>query len=57
MRRIAVSRKGLKLLKLKRSALILEFFNLSKTVADMRSGLQAKLIKGYDGIHATEMFV
>ncbi|MDG6966246.1 MAG: V-type ATP synthase subunit D [Nitrososphaerota archaeon] len=57
MRRIAVSRKGLKLLKLKRSALILEFFNLSKTLADMRSGLQTKLVKGYEGIHATEMFV
>ncbi|MDG6957906.1 MAG: V-type ATP synthase subunit D, partial [Nitrososphaerota archaeon] len=57
MRRIAVSRKGLKLLKLKRSALILEFFNLSKTLADMRSGLQSKLVKGYEGIHATEMFV
>jgi V/A-type H+-transporting ATPase subunit D len=57
IRRIAVSRKGLKLLKLKRSALILEFFNLSKTLADARSGLQAKLAKGYEGIHATEMFV
>jgi V/A-type H+/Na+-transporting ATPase subunit D len=57
VRRIAMSRKGLKLLKLKRSALILEFFNLSKTLADMRSGLQAKLIKGYEGIHSTEMFV
>jgi V/A-type H+/Na+-transporting ATPase subunit D len=57
VRRIAMSRKGLKLLKLKRSALILEFFNLSKTLADMRSGLQAKLIKGYEGVHSTEMFV
>jgi V/A-type H+-transporting ATPase subunit D len=57
IRRIAISRKGLKLLKLKRSALILEFFNMSKTVADLRSGLQSKLIKGYEGIHATEMFV
>jgi V/A-type H+/Na+-transporting ATPase subunit D len=57
IRRIAISRKGLKLLKLKRSALILEFFNLSKTVADMRSGLQARLVKGYEGIHSTEMFV
>ena len=57
IRRIAVSRKGLKLLKLKRSALILEFFNLSKTLADARSGLQTKLVKGYEGIHATEMFV
>lgn len=57
IRRIAISRKGLKLLKLKRSALILEFFNMSKTVADLRSGLQARLIKGYEGIHSTEMFV
>src|SRR5271155_4179101 len=57
IRRIALSRKGLKLLKLKRSALIFEFFKMSKTVADLRSGLQAKLIKGYEGIHATEMFV
>jgi V/A-type H+-transporting ATPase subunit D len=57
IRRIAMSRKGLKLLKLKRSALILEFFKMSKTVADLRSGLQSKLIKGYEGIHSTEMFV
>jgi V/A-type H+/Na+-transporting ATPase subunit D len=57
IRRIAMSRKGLKLLKLKRSALIFEFFKMSKTVADLRSGLQAKLIKGYEGIHSTEMFV
>ena len=57
LRRIAVSRKGLKLLKLKRSALIFEFFNMSKTVADMRTELRSKLVKGYEGIHATEMFV
>src|ERR1700691_1046417 len=57
IRRIAMSRKGLKLLKLKRSALIFEFFNMAKTVADLRSGLQVKLIKGYEGIHSTEMFV
>jgi V/A-type H+-transporting ATPase subunit D len=57
IRRIAVSRKGLKLLKLKRSALIFEFFAVSKTVASLRSGLQAKLHTGYEGIHNTEMFV
>jgi len=57
IRRIAISRKGLKLLKLKRSALIFEFFKLAKTVADMRSGLQSRLVKGYEGIHSTEMFV
>lgn len=52
-----MSKKGLKLLKLKRSALILEFFNLSKKVADLRSGLQARLAVGYEGIHASEMIV
>ena len=57
IRRIAMSRKGLKLLKLKRSALILEFFNMSKKVASLRSGLQARLVKGYEGIHGSEMFV
>ena len=57
VRRIAMSKKGLKLLKLKRSALILEFFNLSKKVASLRSGLQSKLVLGYEGIHASEMFV
>jgi V/A-type H+/Na+-transporting ATPase subunit D len=57
VRRIAMSQKGLKLLKLKRSALILEFFKMSKKVADLRSGLQESLIKGYDGIHSSEMFV
>ena len=57
IRRIAISRKGLKLLKLKRSALIFEFFAVSKKVASLRSGLQAKLISGYEGIHNTEMFV
>jgi V/A-type H+-transporting ATPase subunit D len=57
IRRIATSKKGLKLLKLKRSALILEFFSMSKTVASMRSGLQEKLIQGYKGIHNAEMFV
>jgi V/A-type H+-transporting ATPase subunit D len=57
IRRIAMSQKGLKLLKLKRSALILEFFNMSKKVADLRSGLQERLAKGYEGIHSSEMFV
>ncbi|MDG6909130.1 MAG: V-type ATP synthase subunit D [Nitrososphaerota archaeon] len=57
VRRIAMSRKGLKLLKLKRSALIFEFFAVSKKIAALRSGLQAKLSSGYDSIHSTEMFV
>jgi V/A-type H+-transporting ATPase subunit D len=54
-RRIIVAKKGLKLLKLKRQALILEFFNTSKTIAALRSGLQAELIKGYQAIRMAEM--
>jgi V/A-type H+/Na+-transporting ATPase subunit D len=54
-RRIIVARKGLKLLKLKRQALILEFFNTSKSVASLRSGLQAELVKGYQSIRMAEM--
>ncbi len=54
-RRIIVAQKGLKLLKLKRQALILEFFNASKTAATLRSGLQSELIKGYQSIILAEM--
>ncbi|MGI0094198.1 MAG: V-type ATP synthase subunit D, partial [Nitrosotalea sp.] len=54
-RRIIVAKKGLKLLKLKRQALILEFFNTSKTVASLRSGLQTELVKGYQAIRMAEM--
>ncbi len=54
-RRIIVAKKGLKLLKLKRQALILEFFNTSKSVASLRSGLQTELIKGYQAIRMAEM--
>lgn len=54
-RRIIVAQKGLKLLKLKRQALILEFFNVSKTAATLRSGLQSELIKGYQSIRLAEM--
>lgn len=54
-RRIRIAQKGLKLLKLKRQALILEFFNISKTSARLRSELQAELIKGYQSIRMAEM--
>jgi V/A-type H+-transporting ATPase subunit D len=54
-RRIIVAKKGLKLLKLKRQALILEFFNASKTAAALRSGLQSELVKGYQSIRLAEM--
>jgi V/A-type H+-transporting ATPase subunit D len=54
-RRIVIAKKGLKLLKLKRQALILEFFSTSKTAATLRSGLQSELIKGYESIRMAEM--
>lgn len=54
-RRIKIAQKGLKLLKLKRQALILEFFNTSKTAASLRSVLQAELVKGYQSIRMAEM--
>ena len=54
-RRILIANKGLKLLKLKRQALILEFFNASKTAAALRSSLQSELMKGYQSIRMAEM--
>ena len=54
-RRIKIAQKGLKLLKLKRQALILEFFNTSKAATSLRSILQAELIKGYQSIRMAEM--
>ena len=54
-RRILIAKKGLNLLKLKRQALILEFFNTSKTAAALRGSLQSELIKGYESIRMAEM--
>ena len=54
-RRILIAKKGLKLLKLKRQALILEFFNTTKTATALRSGLQSELMKGYQSIRMAEM--
>lgn len=54
-KRIVIAKKGLKLLKLKRQALILEFFNTSKTAAALRESLQTELKKGYESIKLAEM--
>ena len=53
--RIKIAQKGLKLLKLKRQALILEFFNISKSSAKLRGQLNSELIKGYQSIRMAEM--
>ena len=42
-------------MKLKRQALILEFFSTSKTAAALRSSLQAELVKGYESIRMAEI--
>lgn len=54
-RRILIAKKGLKLLKLKRQALILEFFNISKTAAALRENLQVELQNGYESIRLAEL--
>lgn len=54
-RRILIAKKGLKLLKLKRQALILEFFSTSASAAALRESLQAELIKGYESIRMAEI--
>ncbi|MBI3842018.1 MAG: V-type ATP synthase subunit D, partial [Thaumarchaeota archaeon] len=54
-RRILIAKKGLKLLKLKRQALILEFFNTTKTATALRSSLQSELLKGYESVRMAEM--
>ena len=50
-----IAEKGLKLLKLKRQALILEFFSISKASARLRSELRSELIKSYQSIRMAEM--
>lgn len=54
-KRIKIAEKGLKLLKLKRQALIFEFFNISKSSARLRGELHSELIKGYQSIRMAEM--
>ncbi|MEM3670746.1 MAG: V-type ATP synthase subunit D [Thermoprotei archaeon] len=54
-RRIATARKGLRLLKLKRQALILEFFKMSRTVGAARTELREKLIAAYRNIRFADM--
>jgi len=53
--RIKIAQKGLKLLKLKRQALILEFFSISKASSRLRSELNSMLVKGYQSIRMAEM--
>ena len=54
-RRIVLAKKGLNLLKLKRSALIAEFFALSKQALQLRGDLQERIGRGYESIRMAEM--
>jgi len=54
-RRIVVAKKGLNLLKLKRSALIAEFFSMSREAMRLRGDLQARIARGYAAIRMAEM--
>ena len=54
-RRIVVAKKGLNLLKLKRTALIVEFFAISKEAMRLRGDLQKRIIRGYESIRMAEM--
>ncbi|MEM0128912.1 MAG: V-type ATP synthase subunit D [Thermoplasmata archaeon] len=54
-RRIALAKRGLNLLKLKRSALIAEFFALSKEAMRLRGDLARRVAQGYESIRFAEM--
>ncbi len=54
-RRIVIAKKGLNILKLKRQALILEFFGISKKAVSLRGDLRMRLLEGYETIRMAEM--
>ncbi len=54
-RRIVLAKKGLNLLKLKRSALIAEFFAQSREALRLRGDLQKRIARGYASIRMAEM--
>jgi len=54
--RIALAKKGHKLLKQKRDALILEFFKIMKKAADLRGELAKKMQKGYKSLELAEAY-
>ncbi len=53
-RRIVVAKRGLNLLKLKRSALIAEFFAVSKEAMRLRGDLKGRIARGYEAIRMAE---
>ena len=53
-RRIVVAKRGLNLLKLKRSALIAEFFRISKEAMRLRGDLKDRIAQGYEAVRLAE---
>lgn len=54
--RITLARKGHKLLKQKRDALILEFFKILKKAQDLRGELAKRMAKGYKSLQLAEAY-
>ncbi len=54
-RRIVLAKRGLNLLKLKRSALIAEFFKISRQALELRGDLAQRLKEGYSAIREAEL--
>jgi len=54
--RIALAKKGHKLLKQKRDALILEFFKILKKAKDLRGELAGKMAKGYRSLAVAQLY-
>ena len=55
-RRIRLARKGLDLLKMKRTSLVMEFFNISRTVRGMRESIRNDLANGLEAVRLAEAF-
>lgn len=54
-RRIKLAKRGLDLLKMKRSSLVMEFFNISRSVKGLRENLRADIADALETIRAAEI--
>ncbi len=54
-RRIKLAKRGLDLLKMKRSSLVMEFFNISRSVKGLRENLRSDIGEALDTLKAAEI--
>ncbi|MGC8622487.1 MAG: V-type ATP synthase subunit D [Candidatus Micrarchaeia archaeon] len=54
-RRIAIAKKGLTLLKMKRSSLVLEFFNLARQIQKLMGSLGETVTRARESIHIADV--